>query len=114
MRPRPAAPAGASPVMLTRLHIRYSPQTFPEDLMFQETKDRQNFQTRYVLHQPWKGDINACEDSRVYFSQLPARYEREAQTLASLTGWEIGDIRKNMDFAPTPMPQKLWWQNLWK
>ena len=114
IRPRPGAAAGAAPVMLTRLHVRYSPQTFPEDLMFQETKDRQNFQTRYVLHQPWKGDINACEEARSYFSQLPARFEREAQTLASLTGWEIGDIRKNMDFAPTPIPQKIWWQNLWK
>ena len=114
IRPRPGAPAGAAPVMLTRLHVRYSPQTFPEDLMFQETKDRQNFQTRYVLHQPWKGDITACEEAKSYFAQLPARFEREAQTLASLTGWEIGDIRKNMDFAPTPMPQKLWWQNLWK
>ena len=114
IRPRPGAPGGAAPVMLTRLHIRYSPQTFPEDLMFQETKDRQNFQTRYVLHQPWKGDVNACEDARSYFTQLPARFEREAQTLASLTGWEVADIRKSMDFAPTPMPQKIWWQNLWK
>jgi hypothetical protein len=114
VRPRPIAPAGAAPVMLTRLHVRYSPQTFPEDLMFQETKDRQNFQTRYVLHQPWKGDINACEEAKAYFTQLPVRFEREAQTLASLTGWEIGEIRKNMDFAPMPMPQKLWWQNLWK
>jgi hypothetical protein len=114
MRPLPGAPSGAAPVMLTRLHIRYSPQTFPEDLVFQETRDRQNFQTRYVLHQPWKGDINACEEARSYFAQLPARFEREAQTLASLTGWEIGEIRKNMDFAPTPIPQKLWWQNLWK
>ena len=113
MRPRPIAPGAAAPVMLTRLHVRYSPQTFPEDLMFQETKDRQNFQTRYVLHQPWTGDINACEEARAYFSQLPARFEREAQTLASLTGWEIGEIRKNMDVAPLPPPQKPWWQNLW-
>jgi hypothetical protein len=114
LRPRPIAPAGAAPVMLTRLHIRYAPQTFPEDLMFQETKDRQNFQTRYVLHQPWRGDINACEEARSYFTQLPVRFEREAQTLASLTGWEIGEIRKNMNFTPVPAAQKLWWQNLWK
>ena len=31
------------------MHIRYTPETFLEDLMFQETKDRQNFQTCYVL-----------------------------------------------------------------
>ena len=113
-RPRSSIPGGAAPVMLTRLHIRYSPQTFPEDLVFQETKDRQNFQTRYVLRQPWKGDNNACEESKSYFTQLPVRLEREAQTLASLTGWDVSEIRKNMDFTPTPIPQKLWWQNLWK
>ena len=113
-RARAGNPGGAAPVMLTRLHVRYSPQTFPEDLVFQETKDRQNFQTRYVLHQPWKGDSNACEEARSYFAQLPARQEREAQTLAGLTGWDIADVRKNMDFTPTPLPQKVWWQNLWQ
>jgi hypothetical protein len=94
--------------MLTRLHVRYSPQTFPEDLMFQETKDRQNFQTRYVIRQPWKGDGDACEEAKAYTAQLPARFEREAQTLAGLTGWNIADIRKSMDFTPVPVaaPQK--------
>ena len=111
---RPLSPQGAAPVMLTRLHVRYSRDTFPEDLMFQETKDRQNFQTRYVIHQPWKGDPNACEDAKAYLAQLPQRYEREAQMLASLTGWDIADIRKNMDFTPVPVAQRQWWQNLWK
>ncbi len=37
---------GAQPAMLTRLHVRYTPDSFPEDLAFVETKDRQNFQTR--------------------------------------------------------------------
>jgi hypothetical protein len=108
-------PPNAAPVMLTRLHIRYARETFPEDLMFQETKDRQNFQTRYVVHQAWKGDPNACEDAKGYFAQLPARYEREAQTLASLTGWDINEVRRNMDFTPVPVANpKPWWQNLWK
>jgi len=112
---RPVLPPNAAPVMLTRLHVRYSRDTFPEDLMFQETKDRQNFQTRYVVHQAWKGDPNACEDAKGYFAQLPARYEREAQTLASLTGWDINDVRKNMDFTPVPAANpNPWWQNLWK
>ena len=101
--------------MLTRLHLRYSRDTFPEDLMFQETKDRQNFQTRYVVRQPWKGDPNACEDAAQYFRQLRVRYERDAQTLATLTGWDINDVRKNMDFTPVPIASpKPWWENLWK
>jgi len=37
------------PVMLTRLHVRYSAATFPEDLTFQKTQDQENFQERYVL-----------------------------------------------------------------
>ncbi len=47
--------AAGAPVMVTRLHVRYTPQTFPEDLMFQETADRENFQARYVLRHPWRG-----------------------------------------------------------
>jgi hypothetical protein len=116
--PRPIAPTNAAPVMLTRLHLRYSRDTFPEDLMFQETKDRQNFQTRYVIHQPWKGDPGACEEANAYYMQLSARYEREAQTLASLTGWSIDDIRRNIDYSPVPAVAtpavKPWWHNLWK
>jgi hypothetical protein len=113
-RPRPISPTNAQPVMLTRLHVRYSRQTFPEDLMFQETKDRQNFQTRYVIRNPWKGDGTACEEAKAYNAQLPARFEREAQTLASLTGWDIREIRANMDLAPPAVAAKPWWGNLWK
>ena len=55
---------GAQPVMLTRLHLRYTRDTLPEDLMFQETQDRQNFQARYVLRHPWSGDANACAEAQ--------------------------------------------------
>ena len=113
MRGRPL-PAGAQPVMLTRLHIRYSNETFPEDLMFQETRDKQNFQARYVLHQPWKGDPAACDEAREYFAQLPVRFEREAQTLASLTGWDINEIRTTANLTAPSVTLKPWWQNLWK
>jgi hypothetical protein len=87
-------PDGAQPVMLTRLHVRYTPETFPEDLAFQETSDRQNFQTRYVLNNPWKGSPDACPAARDYFRELAHRQEREAQSLANLTGWDINDIRR--------------------
>jgi hypothetical protein len=113
-RPRPVAPANAQPVMLTRLHVRYSRETFPEDLMFQETKDRQNYQTRYVVRNPWKGDTSACDEAKNYVAQLPARFEREAQTLASLTGWDIAEIRRHLELPPPAAPVKPWWENLWK
>ena len=51
---------GAQPVMLTRLHVRYTPATFPDDLAFTQTKDRQNFQTRYVVQSPYAGSPAQC------------------------------------------------------
>ncbi len=98
--------------MLTRLHVRYAPDTFPEDLMFQETKDRENFQARYVLRHPWKGDPNACPEARGYLDAVAQRQEKEAQTLASLTNWRIEDIRARMSLKP-PAPRN-WWEGLWK
>lgn len=100
-------------VFLTRLHVRYSAETFPEDLAFQETSDRSNFQGRYVLRHPWKGEAK-CEAAKSYFSSLPDRLEKEAQTLANLTGWEISDIRKKMEIPVSDAPDKgKWWEGIW-
>src|SRR5579863_7187812 len=44
MMPFPQPGGGPMPVMLTRLHVRYSADTFPEDLVFQETERSENFQ----------------------------------------------------------------------
>jgi hypothetical protein len=51
---------GAQPVVLTRLHVRYTGNTFPEDLMFTQTADRQNWQARYVIQQPYDSSVAAC------------------------------------------------------
>ncbi|HEY2104288.1 MAG TPA: DUF2330 domain-containing protein, partial [Candidatus Binataceae bacterium] len=66
--PRPMfMPAqGAVPVIITRLHVRYSADTFPEDLVFQETSDTDNYQARYVLHRPWQGSPNECAAAKSY------------------------------------------------
>jgi hypothetical protein len=110
IRPRP------QDVFLTRLHVRYDAAHFPEDLVFQETADRSNFQGRYVLRHEWKGEVGACEAARRYVASLPQRREGEAQSLASLTGWSISEIRKAMgsgNVAPSPAPAS-WWQRIWK
>lgn len=105
---------GAQPVMLTRLHLRYTPDTFPEDLMFQETADRQNFQARYVLRHAAEVAPDACPQAKTYLEQLGQRREQEAQQLASLTGWNINDIRRKAKLdGPAPTAPK-WWENLWK
>ena len=105
--------AGAQPVMLTRLHVRYTPETFPEDLMFQETKDRQNFQTRYVLRHPAQVTPEACPEAKAYLDGVARRQEQEAQQLATLTGRDINGIRKKLSLPPAPAT-KPWWDNLWK
>lgn len=111
--PRPVPfPGGPLPVMVTRLHVRYSPESFPEDLVFQETADGENFQGRYVLRHAWKGSRDECPAAKSYFEELERRRAKEASTLASLTGWPIEDIRKNMKLGSAPKPDQ-WWERLW-
>ena len=106
--------AGGQDVFMTRLHVRYDSAHFPEDLVFQETADRSNFQGRYVLRHEWKGEAS-CNAAQQYRSQLPQRREREAQTLASLTGWDISQIRRAMNGGKTGTPPPTaWWERIWK
>jgi hypothetical protein len=109
IRPRPPD------VYITRLHVRYDKTHFPEDLVFQETADRSNFQGRYVLRHAWTGE-ESCDQATRYRSDLPQRREREAQNLAALTGWDVDDIRRTMNagaVAPAPSGELKWWQRLW-
>src|SRR6185369_14021378 len=94
----------ASPrdVFVTRLHVRYDRPHFPEDLVFQETGDRTNFQGRYVMRQPWTGPAR-CEAALRYERELELRHAREAESLAALTGWSLDDIRLRMHLdRPAP------------
>jgi hypothetical protein len=110
------APAGQPVnVFLTRLHVRYDGAHFPEDLVFQETADRENFQGRYVLRHPWKGD-SQCAAVAQYARALSQRQEAEARNLATLTGWDINEVRRKMGLpAPTRItaagPER-WWRRL--
>jgi len=102
----PFQPAGDADAFVTRLHVRYDAAHFPEDLAFMETKDRENFQGRYVLQHPFEGRA-ACSAGDHYWQSLPERYRREADTLADLTGWHAAEIQTRMEatgqsFAPKP------------
>ncbi|HEV3109654.1 MAG TPA: DUF2330 domain-containing protein [Candidatus Binataceae bacterium] len=112
--PRPMfMPAqGAVPVMITRLHVRYSADTFPEDLVFQKTQDTENYQARYVLHRPWQGSPNECAAAKSYFEELDQRRQKEAQNLADLTGWEIEKALRKAGLNPSDKPSP-WWHGLW-
>ena len=101
-------------VFLTRLHVRYDNAHFPEDLVFQETADRGNFQGRYVLRHPWTGQ-SSCAEAAVYRNGLQIRREQEVTRLASLTGWTVADIRKRAGLGENVQPQPAaWWERLWQ
>jgi hypothetical protein len=101
-------------VFMTRLHVRYTREKFPEDLMFQTTANQATFQGRYVLTYPSPAK-SRCTEGLLYRDKLPRRFEKEARTLANLTGWEMGEIRKKMS-PKQPLPDSLnpWWQELWR
>jgi hypothetical protein len=97
---------------LTRLHVRYDRAHFPEDLVFQETGDTQNFQARYVLHHAFTGKTD-CPAAKQYQQELRDRQQREALNVAHLTGWKIGDVRKKMKIAAVTPAETHWWSSLW-
>ena len=112
--PRRIAPQPAQNVFVTRLHLRYDAEHFPEDLMFQETGDRQNYQGRYVIRHPWKGKVSC--DTSAYDASVHERQEREAQQLANLTGWDIETIREKIPVAGGNRPEPIkepWWKRIW-
>ncbi len=115
-RRSPIAPmmyGGAVPVTLTRLHLRYTAATFPEDLVFQETQDIENYQARYVMQHPWSGSANACPAAKNYFVQLRQRKIEEAETLAELTGWNLDSILKKAGLSGGEVTHP-WWQKIWQ
>jgi hypothetical protein len=112
---RSGSSSGAQDVFLSRLHVRYDAAHFPEDLVFQQTADRENFQGRYILRHPWKGPDRCAEASR-YRRELRQRFEKQAQSLAGLTGWDVNKIRRRMNLraAVEPSSGDSWWKDLWK
>lgn len=100
-------------VYLTRMHVRYTPEKFKTDLMFKVTQNRENFQGRYIMQRPYKGEIT-CEVGKDYVQNVRERQEREARALANLTGWKYSDIWEKVDpFNPTvEIPN--WWQRVFK
>ena len=91
---------GARNVFVTRLHLRYDKTHFPRDLAFKATNNRENFQGRFIVRHPWKGKVSECKAAANYLNYtLPKRQEKEAQTIANLTGWDINSIRKRMNLA---------------
>ncbi len=111
-------PPGGGPqnVFVTRLHVRYDKAHFPEDLALQETGDRANFQGRFIVRNPWKGDKD-CPGAEGYRRALRERQAREAETLANLTGWDLDRIYRKMGREGSevqPGGGESWWEKIWR
>ncbi|MCI4667814.1 MAG: DUF2330 domain-containing protein [Bacteroidia bacterium] len=101
-------------LFMTRLHVRYDRDHFPQDLQFKVTPNRRNFQLRYVTHHPAAVDAD-CSQAVAYYKGLRKRRTQEVNNLAKLTGWEKGNkeyfsyihafdhmIEKDQPFGPLP------------
>ncbi len=117
---RPGPKSMAKDVYVTRLHVRYDAESFPEDLKFKSTGNRQNFQGRYVLRHAYDGEMN-CPEAEGYKREVNKRKEKEIKTLANMTGWETKYIRAKVEesgkggFFEVDKPKKdhEWWNKIW-
>jgi hypothetical protein len=82
-------------VFFTRLHVRYSRDTHPQDLQFQVTPNKEHFQGRYILHNTAGGDLS-CEAGQQYCAEVVKRRVNELENLHALTNW---NTTKNKDYV---------------
>lgn len=97
-------------VYFTRMHVTYDRENFAQDLVFQETPNKQNFQARYILTHPAPGPYK-CDEGKVYVQELRKRRYKELQELHSLTNWDISKytdyLQQSMGYALPTEPLKL-------
>ena len=111
--------SAARDVFITRLHVRYDAESFPEDLRFKTTGNRDNFQGRYVLRHAFEGDMS-CPAAAEYMDAVNKRRETEVKTLAKLTGRSRSEIRDRVEqtvgfFEEGDKPvEDAWWNRIWK
>lgn len=74
-----------SPIFFTRMHVRYEKAKFPSDLVFQVTPNNEQYQARYVLHNPAYGELD-CEEGQNYITELITRRKLEVDEYTALTG----------------------------
>ncbi len=85
---------GRSNVFFTRLHVRYSRENFPQDLFFQVTPNKEQYQCRYYIYNPpGEGDFS-CQAGQEYVEKLTKRRANEVDELAVLTGWKSAEYEK--------------------
>lgn len=69
----------------TRLHVRYNRQSFPQDLQFQNTPNKENFQVRYILNYPYADNLT-CSEANKYIKDVVKRRENELVNYSFYSG----------------------------
>ncbi len=82
-------------VYVTRFHAQYTKDQMPEDLMFRETNNRDNYQGRYVMNHPFDG-VMICRHANDYIEDVRDRVDAEADNLARITGWRPRRIEREI------------------
>ena len=59
--------------------------------MFRVTDDNSNFQGRYVMNQPFEGELT-CEVGQTCVAEKRNRIRADALALRDLTNWQQSDI----------------------
>ena len=77
-------------LFITRLHVKYDREHFPQDLFFQTTPNKEHFQGRYIMNHPVQGHLD-CDQATSYYQMVLDRRENELDELAYLTGWDIDE-----------------------
>jgi hypothetical protein len=83
----------------TRLHVRYDRENFPQDLLFVETPNKENFQGRYIMNNPASGVFD-CEEGQVYLKSLFERRNRELSELYSMASWSSDRHNEYLNSVP--------------
>ena len=91
-------------VYVTRFHAQYTKNQMPKDILFKVTNNRQNFQGRYIMNQPFKGEITCAEGQR-YVREKKNRMRKEEARLRQLTGWSKASITNNV---LKTVPKRYW------
>ena len=60
---------------------------------------------------PFTGEAT-CPAAETYRRELGERQEREVQTLANLTGWDVATIRERAGLGSAPISGDPWWRRI--
>lgn len=80
---------------ITRMHVRYDRENFPQDLVFVETPNQEKFQGRYVIHTPAHVPSN-CDEAYNYYQKV---YERRLAELDNYKKYTESTVAQNYEYA---------------